>query len=35
MSKSEAVAEIVENVGTQFDPRIVEAFAQALDNGDL
>jgi HD-GYP domain-containing protein (c-di-GMP phosphodiesterase class II) len=35
MSRSEAVAEIVENVGTQFDPRMVEAFAQALDNGDL
>jgi response regulator RpfG family c-di-GMP phosphodiesterase len=35
MSKSAAVAEIVENVGTQFDPRMVEAFAQALDNGDL
>jgi HD-GYP domain-containing protein (c-di-GMP phosphodiesterase class II) len=35
MSKSEAVAEIAENVGTQFDPRIVEAFAQALDNGDI
>ena len=35
MSKSEAVAEIAENVGTQFDPHIVEAFAQALDNGDI
>ncbi|MBN1255098.1 MAG: HD domain-containing protein [Deltaproteobacteria bacterium] len=35
VSKSEAVAEIVENVGTQFDPRMVEAFAQALDNGDI
>lgn len=35
MSKSEAVAEIAENVGTQFDPRIVEVFAQALDNGDI
>jgi HD-GYP domain-containing protein (c-di-GMP phosphodiesterase class II) len=35
MSKSEAVAEIAENVGTQFDPHMVEAFAQALDNGDI
>jgi HD-GYP domain-containing protein (c-di-GMP phosphodiesterase class II) len=35
MSKSEAVAEIAENVGTQFDPHIVEAFAQALDNGEI
>jgi response regulator RpfG family c-di-GMP phosphodiesterase len=35
MSKSEAVAEIAENVGTQFDPHIVEAFAQALDSGDI
>jgi HD-GYP domain-containing protein (c-di-GMP phosphodiesterase class II) len=35
MSKSEAVAEITENAGTQFDPHIVEAFAQALDNGDI
>jgi HD-GYP domain-containing protein (c-di-GMP phosphodiesterase class II) len=35
MSKSEAVAEIAEHVGTQFDPHMVEAFAQALDNGDI
>jgi HD-GYP domain-containing protein (c-di-GMP phosphodiesterase class II) len=35
MSKSEAVAEIAENVGTQFDPHMVEAFAQALDNGEI
>jgi HD-GYP domain-containing protein (c-di-GMP phosphodiesterase class II) len=34
-SKSEAVAEIAEHVGTQFDPHMVEAFAQALDNGDI
>ena len=35
LSKSEAVAEIAEHVGTQFDPHMVEAFAQALDNGDI
>jgi len=35
MSKSEAVAEITENAGTQFDPQVIEAFAQALDNGDI
>jgi HD-GYP domain-containing protein (c-di-GMP phosphodiesterase class II) len=35
MSKSEAVAEITDNAGTQFDPNMVEAFAQALDNGDI
>jgi HD-GYP domain-containing protein (c-di-GMP phosphodiesterase class II) len=35
MSKSEAVAEITANAGTQFDPHMVEAFAQALDNGDI
>jgi len=35
MSKSEAVAEIAEHVGTQFDPHMVAAFAQALDNGDI
>lgn len=35
MSKSEAVAEITENTGTQFDPQVIEAFAQALDNGDI
>jgi len=35
MSKSEAVAEIAEHVGTQFDPHMVEAFAQALDNGEI
>jgi HD-GYP domain-containing protein (c-di-GMP phosphodiesterase class II) len=34
-SKSEAVAEITGNAGTQFDPHIVEVFAQALDNGDI
>jgi HD-GYP domain-containing protein (c-di-GMP phosphodiesterase class II) len=35
MSKSKAVTEIAENAGTQFDPHMVEAFAQALDNGDI
>lgn len=35
MSRSTAVAEITANAGTQFDPLIVEAFAQALDNGDI
>ena len=35
MSRSTAVAEITANAGTQFDPRMVEAFAQALDNGDI
>jgi HD-GYP domain-containing protein (c-di-GMP phosphodiesterase class II) len=35
MSRSSAVAEITANAGTQFDPRMVEAFAQALDNGDI
>lgn len=35
MSTSEAVAEITENAGTQFDPQVIEAFAQALDNGDI
>jgi HD-GYP domain-containing protein (c-di-GMP phosphodiesterase class II) len=35
MSKSEAVAEIAEHVGTQFDPHMVAAFAQALDNGEI
>ncbi|OGP53841.1 MAG: hypothetical protein A2Y65_06065 [Deltaproteobacteria bacterium RBG_13_52_11] len=34
-SKSEAVAEITGNTGTQFDPQVVEVFAQALDNGDI
>lgn len=35
MSKSKAVAEIAENAGTQFDPHMVEAFARALDHGDI
>jgi HD-GYP domain-containing protein (c-di-GMP phosphodiesterase class II) len=35
MSKGEAVAEITENTGTQFDPKVVAVFAQALDNGDI
>lgn len=35
MSRSTAVAEITANAGTQFDPLMVEAFAQALDNGDI
>ena len=35
MNRSTAVAEITANAGTQFDPLIVEAFAQALDNGDI
>jgi HD-GYP domain-containing protein (c-di-GMP phosphodiesterase class II) len=35
MSKSEAMAEIAENAGTQFDPQMVEAFARALDHGDI
>ncbi len=35
MSKSEAVAEITENAGTQFDPHMVAAFALALDNNDI
>jgi HD-GYP domain-containing protein (c-di-GMP phosphodiesterase class II) len=35
MSRSTAVAEITAHAGTQFDPRIVKAFAQALDNGDI
>lgn len=35
LSKSEAVAEIAEHVGTQFDPQVVAVFAQALDNGDI
>ena len=35
VSKGEAVAEITENTGTQFDPKIVTVFAQALDNGDI
>jgi HD-GYP domain-containing protein (c-di-GMP phosphodiesterase class II) len=35
MSKSDAVAEIAEHAGTQFDPHMVEAFAQALDRGDI
>jgi HD-GYP domain-containing protein (c-di-GMP phosphodiesterase class II) len=35
MDRSTAVAEITANAGTQFDPLIVEAFAQALDNGDI
>jgi HD-GYP domain-containing protein (c-di-GMP phosphodiesterase class II) len=35
VSKGEAVAEITENTGTQFDPKIVSIFAQALDNGDI
>jgi HD-GYP domain-containing protein (c-di-GMP phosphodiesterase class II) len=35
MTKSEAVAEITGNSGTQFDPQVVEVFAQALDNGDI
>jgi response regulator RpfG family c-di-GMP phosphodiesterase len=35
MTRSTAVAEITANAGTQFDPLIVEAFAQALDNGDI
>jgi len=35
MSRSTAVAEITANAGTQFDPHMVEAFAQALDNGDI
>jgi putative nucleotidyltransferase with HDIG domain len=35
MNRSTAVAEITANAGTQFDPHMVEAFAQALDNGDI
>jgi HD-GYP domain-containing protein (c-di-GMP phosphodiesterase class II) len=35
VSKGEAVAEITENTGSQFDPKIVSVFAQALDNGDI
>jgi HD-GYP domain-containing protein (c-di-GMP phosphodiesterase class II) len=35
MSKSEAVAEITGNSGTQFDPQVVGVFARALDNGDI
>ncbi len=35
MSKGEAMAEIAENAGTQFDPHMVEAFARALDRGDI
>jgi HD-GYP domain-containing protein (c-di-GMP phosphodiesterase class II) len=35
VSKGEAVTEITENTGTQFDPKIVTVFAQALDNGDI
>jgi HD-GYP domain-containing protein (c-di-GMP phosphodiesterase class II) len=35
VSKGEAVEVITENTGTQFDPKIVNVFAQALDNGDI
>ena len=35
MSKDDAIAEITGNVGTQFDAQVLEAFAQALENGDI
>jgi HD-GYP domain-containing protein (c-di-GMP phosphodiesterase class II) len=35
MSRDEAVAEITGNAGTQFDAQVLEAFVQALENGDI
>lgn len=35
LSHEEAVAEIMRNAGTQFDPRVVEAFLQLVDKGTL
>ncbi|MBI2846054.1 MAG: HD-GYP domain-containing protein [Chloroflexi bacterium] len=35
LSHEEAISEIAENAGTQFDPQVVEAFLRLVDQGSL